>query len=275
MLRGFLFFCGFFAHSMSVAPKKHLGQHFLKDESIAKDIAQSLTGNGYGKVLEIGPGMGVLTQFLLQDPRFETWCIEIDRESVAYLQQHYPQLQNRLLQEDFLKLNVQQHFTEPLAIAGNFPYNISSQIIFKMLDHKEQVPELVGMFQKEVAERFNAKPRTKAYGILSVLLQTYYHTEYLFTVHEHVFNPPPKVKSGVVRVVRNQRQTLECPEGLYKDVIKTAFNQRRKTLRNSLKKFNLPDSLFGAHEFAKLRPEELGVDEFIALTQWVHQNKTV
>lgn len=258
---------------MKVAPKKHLGQHFLNDESIAQDIAESLTGQGYDTALEIGPGMGVLTQFLLKDPRFTTWCIEIDRDSVAYLKQHYPQLDGRLLDSDFLKLDLAQTFDRPFAIVGNFPYNISSQIIFKMLDFKSQVPELVGMFQKEVAERFNAKPRTKAYGILSVLLQTYYTTEYLFTVHEHVFTPPPKVKSGVVRIVRNERQTINCDEVLYKDVIKTTFNQRRKMLRNTLKKFNIPDGLIGEHEFAKLRPEELGVEEFIALTQWVQQNK--
>ena len=258
---------------MKVAPKKHLGQHFLNDESIAKDIAESLTGQGYNTALEIGPGMGVLTQFLLQDPRFTTWCIEIDRDSVAYLKQHYPQLENRLFDSDFLKLNLDEMFAEPFAIVGNFPYNISSQIIFKMLDFKYKVPELVGMFQKEVAERFNAKPRTKAYGILSVLLQTYYTTEYLFTVHEHVFTPPPKVKSGGVRIIRNERQTIDWDEAWYKDVIKTTFNQRRKMMRNSLKKFNIPDDLVGEHEFAKLRPEELGVDQFIALTQWVQQNK--
>lgn len=258
---------------MTVAPKKHLGQHFLKDENIARNIAQSLSGEGYKQVLEVGPGMGVLTQFLLQDTRFETWCIEIDTESVAYLKQHYPQLQGRLLEEDFLKIHLQKHLTEPFALAGNFPYNISSQIIFKMLDNRHQIPELVGMFQKEVAERFNAKPRTKAYGILSVLLQTYYDTEYLFTVHEHVFNPPPKVKSGVVRIVRNQRQQLECDESLFKDVIKTAFNQRRKTMRNSLKKFNLPDEVFGNTDFAKLRPEELNVQEFITLTRLVQEHR--
>lgn len=258
---------------MTVAPKKHLGQHFLKDEGIAKDIAESLTGNGYHTVLEIGPGMGVLTQFLLQDSRFETWAIEVDAESITYLKEHYPQLQNRLLNEDFLKLKLNEHFVSPLAIAGNFPYNISSQIMFKMLDYKEHIPELVGMFQKEVAERFNAKPRTKAYGILSVLLQTYYDTEYLFTVEPHVFNPPPKVKSGVVRVVRNQRQTLPCNEGLYKDVIKTSFNQRRKVLRNSLKKFNVPDEALEVSEFVKLRPEELDVEGFIRLTQWVETHR--
>lgn len=258
---------------MTVSPKKHLGQHFLRDESIAQDIAESLTGAGYDTVLEIGPGMGVLTQFLLKDKRFTTWAIEIDSESTAYLNEHYPELTERLSNEDFLRLKLDQKFTKPFAIAGNFPYNISSQIIFKMLDYKEQVPELVGMFQKEVAERFNAKPRTKAYGILSILLQTYYDTEYLFTVEPHVFNPPPKVKSGVVRVIRNQRKTLPCDAGLYKDVIKTSFNQRRKMLRNSLKKFNIADEALEASEFVKLRPEELDVEGFIRLTQWVHENR--
>lgn len=258
---------------MRVAPKKHLGQHFLKDESIAQDIAQSLSGNGYKTVLEIGPGMGVLTQFLLQDKRFTTHAIEIDTESIIYLNQNFPELTQRLSNEDFLKLNLSEKFSEPFALAGNFPYNISSQIIFKMLDNKEQIPELVGMFQKEVAERFNAKPRTKAYGILSVLLQTYYHTEYLFTVEPHVFNPPPKVKSGVVRVIRNERKTLPCNEGLYKDIIKTSFNQRRKMLRNSLKKFNISDDALAESEFVKLRPEELDVEGFIRLTHWVQENR--
>jgi 16S rRNA (adenine1518-N6/adenine1519-N6)-dimethyltransferase len=258
---------------MKVAPKKHLGQHFLKDESIAQDIAESLTGNGYDTVLEVGPGMGVLTQFLLKDKRFTTWATEVDAESIIYLNEHFPELTQRLSNEDFLKFKLNQKFQKPFAIIGNFPYNISSQIMFKMLDYKEQIPELVGMFQKEVAERFNAKPRTKAYGILSVLLQTYYTTEYLFTVEPHVFNPPPKVKSGVVRVIRNQRKTLPCDEGLYKNIIKTAFNQRRKMLRNSLKKFNLPDEALEVSEFVKLRPEELDVEGFIRLTQWVERNR--
>ncbi len=258
---------------MKVAPKKHLGQHFLKDESIARDIAESLTGNGYDTVLEVGPGMGVLTQFLLKDKRFTTWATEVDAESIIYLNEHFPELTPRLSNDDFLRLKLDQKFDKPFAIAGNFPYNISSQIMFKMLDYKEQIPELVGMFQKEVAERFNAKPRTKAYGILSVLLQTYYNTEYLFTVEPHVFNPPPKVKSGVVRVIRNQRKTLPCGEGLYKDIIKTAFNQRRKMLRNSLKKFNLPDEALEVSEFVKLRPEELDIEGFIRLTQWVESNR--
>lgn len=256
---------------MYVAPKKHLGQHFLKDENIARQIAESVSGEGYNAILEIGPGMGVLTKYLLEDSRFTTWAIEIDRDSVAYLKLHYPQLTERLLEEDFLNLDLTKYFTQPFAIVGNFPYNISSQIVFKMLDNKELVPELMGMFQKEVAERFNAVPRTKAYGILSVLLQTYYTTEYLFTVHEDVFIPPPKVKSGVVRMRRNERTTLDCDEKLYKDIIKTAFNQRRKTMRNSLKKFNLPDEAFTQTDFAKLRPEELKVDDFIRLTQLVQQ----
>lgn len=256
-----------------VSPKKHLGQHFLKDENIARNIAESLTGEGYDTVLEIGPGMGVLTQFLLPDARFTTYATEIDKESVVYLKEHFPQLGDRLLEKDFLTLDLKELFSQPFAIAGNFPYNISSQIVFKMLENRNLVPELTGMFQKEVAERFNAVPRTKAYGILSVLLQTYYDTEYLFTVHEHVFIPPPKVKSGVVRMRRNARQHLDCDEKLYKDVIKTAFNQRRKTLRNSLKKFNLPDEVLTRNEFAKLRPEELSVHNFIQLTQLVQEHR--
>lgn len=257
-----------------VKPKKALGQHFLNDPNIARNIAESLTGQGYDTVLEVGPGMGVLTQFLLQNPAFTTWAIEIDNESVAYLKEHFPQLEDRLLSEDFLQLDINKIFNnQKLAIAGNFPYNISSQIIFKMLEHRQQVPELVGMFQKEVAERFNAKPRTKQYGILSVFLQTFYDTEYLFTVHEHVFTPPPKVKSGVVRIRRNNREKLECDEKLYRDVVKTAFNQRRKTLRNSLKKYNISDEVLSTTEFAKLRPEELNVEGFIKLTLLIQNHK--
>lgn len=256
----------------NVRPKKHLGQHFLTDLNIAARIAGSLTGKGYDKVLEIGPGMGVLTRFLLENQAVETWAAEIDTESVEYLNQHFPPLKERILEGDFLKMNLTEFGT--FALVGNFPYNISSQIMFRMLEYRNQIPELVGMFQKEVAERFSAKPRTKAYGILSLLLQAYYDCEYLFTVHEHVFNPPPKVKSGVVRLIRKHNFTLDCDEKLFKEVIKTAFNQRRKTMRNSLRTFHIPDEMEGWEEFAKLRPEELDVADFVRLTKLIEKLKT-
>ncbi|MBC8464526.1 MAG: 16S rRNA (adenine(1518)-N(6)/adenine(1519)-N(6))-dimethyltransferase RsmA [Bacteroidetes bacterium] len=248
-----------------VRAKKHLGQHFLTDLSIARDIANSLSLEGYNKVLEIGPGMGVLTQFLLARDT-ETFVIEIDTESVGYLQAHFPTLENHIIEGDFLKLPVDQLFKEPFALIGNFPYNISSQILFKALEHKDQIPEMAGMFQKEVAERVASKPGKKAYGIISVLLQTYYDIEYLFTVDEHVFNPPPKVKSGVIRLKRNKVTKLPCSEKMYVRVVKTAFSQRRKTLRNALKSLTLVDTKKAA-PFLGLRAEQLSVDDFIQLTQ--------
>tara|TARA_Y100000782_G_scaffold115604_1_gene161422 strand:+ start:27536 stop:28306 length:771 start_codon:yes stop_codon:yes gene_type:complete len=251
---------------MNVRPKKHLGQHFLTDMSVAERIAQGLTGNGYDKVLEIGPGTGVLTQFLLKNNQFETTVIELDTESVAYLHQHFPELEGRILSEDFLKYDLHQFSTAPFAVAGNFPYNISSQILFKVFDYRDQVPELVGMFQKEVAERVASPPGSKSYGILSVLLQAYYSIEYLFTVSENVFNPPPKVKSGVIRMVRNDVQHLDCDEAFFKTVVKTGFNQRRKTLRNSLKSL-APSKEVLVHELFSQRPEQLSVDEFVQLAQ--------
>lgn len=251
---------------MNVRPKKHLGQHFLTDMSVAERIAQGLTGNGYDKVLEIGPGTGVLTQFLLKNNQFETTVIELDTESVAYLHQHFPELEGRILSEDFLKYDLHQFSTAPFAVAGNFPYNISSQILFKVFDYRDQIPELVGMFQKEVAERVASPPGSKSYGILSVLLQAYYSIEYLFTVSENVFNPPPKVKSGVIRMVRNDVQHLDCDEAFFKTVVKTGFNQRRKTLRNSLKSL-APSKEVLVHELFSQRPEQLSVDEFVQLAQ--------
>lgn len=248
-----------------VRAKKHLGQHFLTDLSIARDIANSLSLEGYNKVLEIGPGMGVLTQFLLERET-ETFVIEIDRESVGYLQAHFPTLESHIIEGDFLKLPVDQLFKEPFALIGNFPYNISSQILFKALEHKDQIPEMAGMFQKEVAERVASKPGKKAYGIISVLLQTYYDIEYLFTVDEHVFNPPPKVKSGVIRLKRNKVTKLPCSEKMYVRVVKTAFSQRRKTLRNALKSLTLVDTKKAA-PFLGLRAEQLSIDDFIQLTQ--------
>ncbi len=250
-----------------VRAKKHLGQHFLTDKNIAEKIAHSLTGNGYTKAIEIGPGMGVLTQYLLEMPH-ETWVAEIDTESVAYLKAHYPNLSPRIIEGDFLKLNLNNYFTEPFAVIGNFPYNISSQILFKVLDFKELIPEAVGMFQKEVAERVASEKGSKTYGILSVLLQAYYDIEYLFTVHENVFNPPPKVKSGVIRLIRKENYSLACDEKLFFRVVKTAFNQRRKTLRNALKTFNLEPHI-SSQEIFNFRAEQLSVQQFIELTQLI------
>ena len=218
----------------TVKPKKALGQHFLTDLQIAERIADTLSEFKHLPVLEIGPGMGVLTQFLL-DKGYDLTVVELDRESVAYLGEHFPQLQGRILDADFLRLDLSELFGGPFCVIGNYPYNISSQIFFKVLDYKEQVPCCSGMIQKEVAERLASGPGRKAYGILSVLLQAWYDVEYLFTVSEHVFNPPPKVKSAVIRMTRNQRQSLGCDEKLFKTVVKTSFNQRRKTLRNSMK----------------------------------------
>ena len=245
----------------TVRAKKNLGQHFLKDKDIAKRIVDSLQTKNLSKVLEIGPGMGVLTQFLLQDGSFETSVVEIDRESVEYLNLHFPELKDRIISDDFLKLNLHTYFDEPFAIIGNFPYNISSQIFFKVLEYRNQIPEVVGMLQKEVAERLAAGPGSKTYGILSVFLQAYYDIEYLFTVDEDQFIPPPKVKGGVIRITRNQKEHLDCDEKLFKSIVKMAFNQRRKTMRNSLKTMITTDELKVNPIFDK-RPEQLGVAEF-------------
>ena len=251
-----------------VKAKKHLGQHFLNDENIAKKISDTLSLKGYNKVLEIGPGMGVLTKYLLEKS-IETYVIEIDTESVKYLNTHYPKLQNRIISKDFLKYDLKEIFIdEPFAIIGNFPYNISSQIVFKMLEMRRQVPEFSGMFQKEVADRICEKKGSKTYGILSVLVQAFYETEYLFTVSENVFTPPPKVKSGVLKLTRKDNFRLECDEKLFFSVVKTAFNQRRKTLRNSLKSLNIPDNKKGEKIF-DLRPEQLSVEDFIEITKMV------
>jgi 16S rRNA (adenine1518-N6/adenine1519-N6)-dimethyltransferase len=248
-----------------VKAKKHLGQHFLNDENIAQKIADSLSLSGYKNILEIGPGMGVLTKYLLEKP-ITTYVIEIDTESVDYLQNHYPKLDGKIISKDFLKYNLSEVMgTEPYAIIGNFPYNISTQIVFKTLELRHQILEFSGMFQKEVAERICEKKGTKAYGILSVLTQAFYEAEYLFTVSEHVFIPPPKVKSGVLRLRRKENYTLPCDEKLFFTVVKTAFNQRRKTLRNSLKTYQLSDSLKEDSIF-DLRPEQLSVEQFIELT---------
>jgi 16S rRNA (adenine1518-N6/adenine1519-N6)-dimethyltransferase len=249
-----------------VKAKKHLGQHFLKDEGIARDIADTLTLEGYTKVLEIGPGMGVLTKYLLEKP-IETYVIEIDTESVEYLNAHYPKLHGHIISKDFLRYNVAEDFgTEPFAIIGNFPYNISTQIVFRTLELRERIPEFSGMFQKEVAERICEKKGSKTYGILSVLVQAFYDAEYLFTVGEDVFIPPPKVKSGVLRLRRKENFHLPVDEKMFFSVVKAAFNQRRKTLRNSLKTYINSDSLKEDSIF-DLRPEQLSVEQFITLTQ--------
>ena len=249
-----------------VKAKKHLGQHFLKDESIAKAIADTLSLEGYNDVLEIGPGMGVLTKYLLDKPT-NTYVIEIDTESVAYLDANYPKLKDKIISKDFLRYDIKEIFEgKQFAIIGNFPYNISTQIVFKTLEFRHQIPEFSGMFQKEVAERICEKKGSKTYGILSVLAQAFYDAEYLFTVDEHVFNPPPKVKSGVMRLRRKEDFSLPCGEKLFFTVVKTAFQQRRKTLRNSLKTLNLSDNL-REDKVLDLRPEQLSVEDFIALTQ--------
>ena len=251
-----------------VRAKKFLGQHFLKDLSVAQRIAETITS---GRVLEIGPGMGVLTQYLLKNPNLQTTAIEIDRESVAYLKEWYPEL--HLIEGDFLKLDLNIIYPDgDFCVIGNYPYNISSQIFFKVLDHKDRIPVCSGMIQKEVAERIASKPGKKAYGILSVLLQAYYDIEYLFTVDEHVFNPPPKVKSAVVRLTRNNRQQLDCDEALFKTIVKTAFNQRRKQMRNSLMGIvGKENPLLNDPIFTK-RPEQLSVEEFISLTKLIQNS---
>ena len=251
---------------MSVRAKKHLGQHFLTDENIAKKIADSLTENKYTDVLEIGPGMGMLTKYLLQK-NLTIHVIEIDSESVDYLKAHYLNLSDRIITQDFLKIDLNEFFGEKqLAIIGNFPYNISSQIVFKAIENKHRVPEFAGMFQKEVAQRIAEKPGSKVYGIISVLTQAFYDVEYLFTVPPSVFNPPPKVDSGVIRFIRKENYTLPVDEKLFFRVVKTAFNQRRKMLRSSLKTFNLSDKLREDTIFTE-RPEQLSVQDFISLTQ--------
>lgn len=258
---------------MSVKAKKHLGQHFLTDKNICKKIAdQYKSHQGCNKILEIGPGMGALTEFLLQREELEVYVMDIDRDSIAYLKNHFPALNNKIIEGDFLRADLQTLMgNEPFGVVGNFPYNISSQILFKCLDHRNQIPEIMGMFQKEVAERVAEKPGSKTYGIMSVLLQAFYDIEYCFTVDEHVFNPPPKVKSGVIRCTRNARETFPCSEKLFIQIVKMSFNQRRKTIRNSIKQ------LIGGtdfdHPFLTLRPEVLSVEQFIELTQAVENIK--
>ncbi|MDX1461751.1 MAG: 16S rRNA (adenine(1518)-N(6)/adenine(1519)-N(6))-dimethyltransferase RsmA [Marinirhabdus sp.] len=251
---------------MSVRAKKHLGQHFLKDETIAQKIADTLTLRGYSNVLEIGPGMGVLTKYLIEKP-LDVVAMDVDSESIIYLIDNYPNENLQILEADFLKIELSDVFGDAaVAITGNFPYNISTQIVFKAIEARDQVPEFTGMFQKEVAQRICAKEGNKTYGILSVLTQAFYDAEYLFTVKPGVFNPPPKVDSGVLRLIRKTEYQLPCDEKLLFKVVKTGFQQRRKTLRNSLKSFNLSDKLKEDTIFGQ-RPEQLSVSEFITLTQ--------
>ena len=252
-----------------VKAKKHLGQHFLKDLNIAQKIADTLSLKNYKKVVEIGAGMGVLTQFLLKKD-VDVHIVEIDKESVAYLEANYPALRGKIIADDFLKYDVAGYLAEPFAIIGNFPYNISTQIVFKLLELREYVPEFSGMFQKEVAERICEHESSKTYGILSVLVQAFYETSYLFTVSESVFNPPPKVKSGVIRLVRKTDFHLDCDESLFFMVVKTAFNQRRKTLRNSLKSLLIDENLKQDSIFDK-RPEQLPWQDFVRITKVISE----
>jgi len=249
-----------------VRPKKHLGQHFLKDENIARKIVTSLQSSVL-PVIEVGPGMGVLTKYLLELEGRDCYFIDTDQESIDYLHRAYPGHAEKIIQGDFLKLNISKLFTGKFVIIGNFPYNISSQILFRVVDYRQQVDEVVGMIQKEVAERIASGPGTKAYGIMSVILQAYYRIEYLFTVNETVFIPPPKVKSAVIRLVRNDIERLDCDEALFFKVVKTAFNQRRKTLRNSLKSFYIDYDRGEIGHLAGKRAEELSVEEFVRITR--------
>ena len=256
---------------MQVRAKKSLGQHFLTDLSVAQRIAATMDSHRHQPLLEVGPGMGVLTQYLLEAGH-DLRVVELDRESVAYLELNFPALQGRIIAADFLKLDLKMVYGDAqFSIIGNYPYNISSQIFFKVLDYKDQVTCISGMLQREVAQRLAAAPGTKTRGILSVLLQAWYDVEYLFTVDEHVFNPPPKVKSGVVKLVRNDVTDLGCDERLFKTVVKTSFGQRRKTLRNSLRGLlTKPGQVLDDVIFGK-RPEQLSVEEFIQLTNLVEK----
>jgi len=247
-----------------VKPKKYLGQHFLKDQNTARKIVEHLLADKAEVILEIGPGTGVLSRFLTERKK-ELFFIEVDQESIDYLKQQMPEFEDRILFQDFLKLDLASLTKKTIAIIGNFPYNISSQILFKVLENKEQIPEVVGMFQKEVAERVACKPGSKVYGILSVLVQAYYDVEYLFTVNETVFYPPPKVKSGVIRLTRKQDYRLACDEGIFFRIVKASFNQRRKVMRNSLKGFMGVENV--EPFLLSMRPEQLSFEKFIEIVQ--------
>ncbi|HEY4800315.1 MAG TPA: 16S rRNA (adenine(1518)-N(6)/adenine(1519)-N(6))-dimethyltransferase RsmA [Bacteroidia bacterium] len=260
----------------SVSPKKHLGQHFLRDENIARKIASSLQRkNDYRTLIEIGPGTGMLTKYLLEEKALETFVVEVDRESVAYLKKTFATLGGKIIEKDFLDFEPswlpEAISSLPFAVIGNFPYNISTQILFKVLEYRNQIPQLVGMFQKEVAERIASPPGNKTYGILSVLLQAFYKIEYLFTVHENVFFPPPKVKSAVIRLARNKTKYLNCNEELFFQVVKTAFNQRRKTLRNSLNSKYQVSAMKDQEKILSKRAEQLSVNDFVELTRSIEE----
>lgn len=255
----------------TVRAKKHLGQHFLNDKHAAQKIVDALKpALGFKQVLEVGPGMGVLSNFLLQHEDYETWLIDVDDESIAFLDDKYPTLGSKLIHGDFLTLDFNRFFADKMAVIGNFPYNISSQILFKVLEERHRVLQVVGMFQKEVAERCVAKPGSKTYGILSVFLQAFYDVEYLFTVKAGAFNPPPKVLSGVIQMTRNDREKLDCDEKLFWRVVKAAFNQRRKTLRNALSGV-IPKDSMSDHPLYELRAERLTIADFEALTREIKE----
>jgi 16S rRNA (adenine1518-N6/adenine1519-N6)-dimethyltransferase len=252
-----------------VKPKKFLGQHFLKDLSIAERIANTVDVMPDIPILEVGPGMGVLTQYLIAKKR-NLKAVEVDYESISYLNHTFPELGENIIEEDFLKMDLQKLFDgQPFVLTGNYPYNISSQIFFKMLDNKNLIPCCTGMIQKEVAERIASAPGHKAYGIISVLIQAWYHVEYLFTVEPQSFNPPPKVRSAVICMRRNDVQSLKCDEKLFKQVVKTTFNQRRKTIRNSIKPLLGENICKMDPTFLSRRPEQLSVDEFVVLTNMI------
>ncbi len=262
-------------HKMkTVRPKKNLGQHFLVDLNIAKAIADTVDACPDIPVLEVGPGMGVLTQYLIEKPR-PLRVVEIDRESVVYLKEHFPQLEQQIIGDDFLRMDLSALFEgQPFVLTGNYPYDISSQIFFKMLDYKDYIPCCTGMIQHEVAQRIASQPGNKAYGILSVMIQAWYDVEYLFMVDEHVFNPPPKVKSAVIRMTRNNVEHLGCDERLFRTVVKTVFNQRRKMLRVSLRQLFTKGTVapdFFENEMMTMRPEQLTISQFVELTNLVAQ----
>ena len=252
-----------------ILPKKSLGQHYLKDENIARKVVNSLEANSLSHVIEVGPGSGILTKFLFQNERYTTWAVEIDQHSITLLQDMFPDKHDNILHRNFLKLDPGELTQDPIAIIGNFPYNISSQIFFKILENRSQVQEAVCMIQKEVAERISAPHGSKTYGILSVLLQAFYSVDYLFTVGPQVFNPVPKVHSAVIRLVRNNTWKLDCDEDMFFRVVKTSFNQRRKMIRNSIKPF-LPENHPG-HDLLTKRPEQLDVSQFVTLTSWLQE----
>lgn len=254
-----------------VQPKKHFGQHFLKDEEIARKICECLSfHSNYKKILEIGPGTGVLTKYLFELKDFQTSLIEIDRDAYGFIIEKFPEHRENIILGDFLHFDINGLFDEPFAIIGNFPYNISTQILFRVFENRDKIPEVVGMFQKEVAMRIASLPGSKQYGILSVLLQAFYDIEYLFTVDEQVFYPPPKVKSAVIRLKRNDVNSLDCDEKLFVEIVKKAFNQRRKTLRNALHSYSNNNLKLSDQIFNK-RAEQLGVEEFVKIVHILHE----